>query len=121
MSSISIIGTGNMARTIGARAIAGGNTVEVMGRDRSKAADLAKALGAGATTGEWGAGAESLGQVSGLGSIATHDLDGVAARYRPRADGTGHVPGADDADVAHEMSCPGCALFGLDGGGAAIG
>ncbi|MEW1776615.1 NAD(P)-binding domain-containing protein [Streptomyces sp. NPDC086777] len=54
MSSISIIGTGNMARTIGARAIAGGNTVEVMGRDRTKAADLANALGGGTTTGEWG-------------------------------------------------------------------
>ncbi|MGW4464060.1 NADPH-dependent F420 reductase [Micromonospora sp. NPDC004704] len=54
MSNISIIGTGNMARTIGARAIAGGNTVEIMGRDQSKAADLAKALGSGATTGEWG-------------------------------------------------------------------
>ena len=54
MSSISIIGTGNMARAIGALAVAGGNTVEVMGRDQSKAADLAKALGAGATTGEWG-------------------------------------------------------------------
>jgi predicted dinucleotide-binding enzyme len=54
MSSISIIGTGNMARTIGTRAIAGGNTVEVMGRDQSKAADLAKALGGGTTTGAWG-------------------------------------------------------------------
>ncbi|MER5806209.1 NADPH-dependent F420 reductase [Streptomyces mirabilis] len=55
MSSISIIGTGNMALTIGALAVAGGNTVEVMGRDHSKSADLAKALGGGATTGEWGA------------------------------------------------------------------
>jgi predicted dinucleotide-binding enzyme len=55
MSSISIIGTGNMARTIGALAVAGGNTVEVMGRDQAKAADLAKALGGSATTGEWGA------------------------------------------------------------------
>ena len=55
MSSISIIGTGNMARAIGALAVAGGNTVEVMGRDQSKAANLAKALGGGATTGEWGA------------------------------------------------------------------
>jgi 8-hydroxy-5-deazaflavin:NADPH oxidoreductase len=55
MSSISIIGTGNMARTIGTLAVAGGNTVEVTGRDQSKAADLAKALGGGATTGEWGA------------------------------------------------------------------
>ncbi|MFK4546357.1 putative dinucleotide-binding enzyme [Streptomyces tendae] len=54
MSDISIIGTGNMARTLGARATAGGNTVEVMGRDQSKAADLAKTLGGGATTGEWG-------------------------------------------------------------------
>jgi hypothetical protein len=53
MSSISIIGTGNMARTIGTLAVAGGNTVEVMGRDQSKAAGLAKALGA--TTGQWGA------------------------------------------------------------------
>jgi 8-hydroxy-5-deazaflavin:NADPH oxidoreductase len=55
MSSISFIGTGNMARTIGARAVAGGNTVEIIGRDQSKAAALAKALGGGATTGEWGA------------------------------------------------------------------
>ena len=55
MSSISIIGTGNMARTIGAQAIAGGNTVEIMGRDQSKAADLARALGGSATTGEFGA------------------------------------------------------------------
>jgi 8-hydroxy-5-deazaflavin:NADPH oxidoreductase len=55
MSSISIIGTGSMARTIGALAVAGGNTVEVMGRDHAKAIDLARALGRGATAGEWGA------------------------------------------------------------------
>ncbi|ADJ48523.1 reductase [Amycolatopsis mediterranei S699] len=55
MSSISIIGTGNMARTIGALAVAGGNTVEVMGRDQAKAAGLAETLGGSATTGEWGA------------------------------------------------------------------
>ena len=54
MSSITLIGTGNMARTIGTLAVAGGNTVEVMGRDQSKAAALATALGGGATTGEWG-------------------------------------------------------------------
>src|SRR6202035_4636805 len=47
--------------------------------------------------------AESLGQVIGLGLIAAHDLDGVAARYRQRADGTGHVPRTDDGDVAHEV------------------
>ena len=55
MSNISIIGTGNMARAVGTLAVAGGNTVEVIGRDQSKAADLAKALGGNATTGEFGA------------------------------------------------------------------
>jgi 8-hydroxy-5-deazaflavin:NADPH oxidoreductase len=55
MSSITFIGTGNMARTIGTLAVAGGNTIEVMGRDRSKAEDLAEAVGGGATTGTWGA------------------------------------------------------------------
>jgi hypothetical protein len=55
MSSITLIGTGNMARTIGTLAVAGGNTVEVMGRDRSKAENLAKTLGEGAATGAWGA------------------------------------------------------------------
>ncbi|MEU3465002.1 NAD(P)-binding domain-containing protein [Streptomyces sp. NPDC006733] len=54
MSSISIIGTGNMAATIGARALTGGNTVQIMGRDHAKATDLAKTLGSGATAGEWG-------------------------------------------------------------------
>ena len=55
MGSISIIGTGNMARTIGALAVAGGNTVEVIGRDQSKAAELAKTLGGGTTVGGFGA------------------------------------------------------------------
>lgn len=55
MSTISIIGTGNMARTIGTRAIAGGNTVEVIGRDQTKAITLAEALGQGTTSGKWGA------------------------------------------------------------------
>lgn len=55
MSSISIIGTGNMARAIGALAVAGGNAVEIIGRDQAKAAELAKGLGGSATTGEFGA------------------------------------------------------------------
>jgi glutamyl-tRNA reductase len=44
MSNITIIGTGNMARTIGTLAVAGGNTVEVVGRDQSKAAELASSV-----------------------------------------------------------------------------
>src|SRR3984885_2989431 len=55
MSSISIIGSGNMASAIGALAVKGGNAVEVMGRDAAKAAALARELGNGATAGKWGA------------------------------------------------------------------
>ena len=55
MSSISIIGLGNMARILGAIALDGGNTVEVIGRDAAKSADLAGALGRGVTAGTIGA------------------------------------------------------------------
>jgi 8-hydroxy-5-deazaflavin:NADPH oxidoreductase len=55
MSSLSIIGTGNMASAIGTLAVAGGNDVEVIGRDQAKAADLAKTLGGSATAGKFGA------------------------------------------------------------------
>ena len=55
MSIISIIGTGNMASTIATLAVAGGNTVEIIGRDQSKAAELAKDLGGSSTTGDFGA------------------------------------------------------------------
>ena len=55
MSSISIIGSGNMASAIGALAVKGGNAVEVIGRDAAKAAALARELGNGATAGKWGA------------------------------------------------------------------
>ncbi|WSW29969.1 NAD(P)-binding domain-containing protein [Streptomyces sp. NBC_01003] len=54
MSSISIIGLGNMARALAGRALAGGNAVEIIGRDQAKAKELAAALG-GATVGMAGA------------------------------------------------------------------
>jgi hypothetical protein len=54
MSSISVIGLGGMARAIGARAVEGGNAVEVIGRDAAKAKDLVAALGGGATAGTFG-------------------------------------------------------------------
>lgn len=55
MSSISIIGSGNMASAIGALALKGGNTVEIAGRDSAKNASLARTLGHGATVGTFGA------------------------------------------------------------------
>jgi predicted dinucleotide-binding enzyme len=54
MSSISIIGLGNMARALAIRAVEGGHAVEVIGRDPAKAEDLAAALGGGATAGTFG-------------------------------------------------------------------
>jgi predicted dinucleotide-binding enzyme len=50
MSSISIIGLGNMAGTLAQRALAGGNAVEIIGRDPAKAKHLADTLG-GASVG----------------------------------------------------------------------
>jgi predicted dinucleotide-binding enzyme len=54
MSSISIVGLGGMAHALAARALAGGNAVEIIGRDQAKATELAAALG-GATVGAPGA------------------------------------------------------------------
>jgi predicted dinucleotide-binding enzyme len=54
MSSISIIGLGNMAGALAGRALAGGNAVEIIGRDQAKAKELAAALGGGATAGTFG-------------------------------------------------------------------
>ncbi|WP_069874206.1 NADPH-dependent F420 reductase [Streptomyces malaysiensis] len=53
MSSISIIGLGNMAGALAVRALAGGNSVEIIGRDPAKAKELASALD-GATVGTAG-------------------------------------------------------------------
>ncbi|WP_415760507.1 NADPH-dependent F420 reductase [Pseudomonas sp. LT1P18] len=55
MSTISIIGSGGMAAAIGGRASKSGHTVEVVSRDPAKAQALVDKLGAGATTGTYGA------------------------------------------------------------------
>jgi 8-hydroxy-5-deazaflavin:NADPH oxidoreductase len=55
MSSISIIGSGDMASALGTRAVKGGNAVEVIGRDAGRAAALANALGGGTTARPFGA------------------------------------------------------------------
>src|SRR3954468_20173605 len=54
MSNISVIGLGNMASALAARTLAGGNAVEVIGRDPAKAKELAATLGGGATAGTFG-------------------------------------------------------------------
>ncbi len=86
MSSISIIGTGNMARTIGTLAVAGGNTVEVMGRDQSKAADLAKALGGGAQYGD---------------ALTGKIIIDISNPFNSAADGLAH---REDTSIAQEVA-----------------
>jgi predicted dinucleotide-binding enzyme len=114
MSSISIIGTGNMARAIGALAVAGGNAVEILGRDQSKAADLATALGGGATTGEWGA--VPAGDIviaallyASVVPVVAHYGDALAGKvivdisnpFNAAADGLAH---GEDTSIAQEVA-----------------
>ena len=54
MSSVSIIGLGNMAGALAGRALAGGNALEIIGRDPAKAKEFADTLD-GATVGTTGA------------------------------------------------------------------
>jgi 8-hydroxy-5-deazaflavin:NADPH oxidoreductase len=55
MTTISIIGSGNMATAIGTRAAKHGHTVELMSRNTAKAQALADQIGDGATVGVYGA------------------------------------------------------------------
>lgn len=55
MTTISIIGSGNMARTIGTRAAKHGHTIEIMSRNTPKAQEVADQIGNGATVGTFGA------------------------------------------------------------------
>ena len=55
MTTISIIGSGNMAHAIGTRAANHGHTIEILGRDTVKAQGLADRIGHGATVGTFGA------------------------------------------------------------------
>ncbi|WP_328550486.1 MULTISPECIES: NADPH-dependent F420 reductase [unclassified Streptomyces] len=79
MSSISIIGLGNMARALAGRALAGGNAVEIIGRDQAKAKELAATLG-GATVGT--AGAAPAGDIA----ILATPYVGAAAVVREYGD-----------------------------------
>src|SRR5438128_1511341 len=55
MTTISIIGSGNMAAAIGTRAAKHGHTIEFMSSNTAKAQALADQIGNGATVGTFGA------------------------------------------------------------------
>ncbi|KUP97281.1 NADPH-dependent F420 reductase [Thermobifida cellulosilytica] len=54
MTGITIIGTGNMGRAIGARAVAAGSRIQILDRDPDKARELADQLGGDILTGTLG-------------------------------------------------------------------
>jgi 8-hydroxy-5-deazaflavin:NADPH oxidoreductase len=114
MNRISIIGTGNMARAIGALAVAGGNTVEILGRDQSRAADLARALGGSATAAEWGAvpagdivivallAASVVPVVAQYGdALADKIIVDISNPFNTAADGLAH---GEDTSIAQEVA-----------------
>lgn len=78
MSEVTIIGSGNMARGIGSRLVAGGNSVRILDRDPGKAAALADELRDGATAGTLGDPVE--GDVVVL-AIPYGAVEQVAERY----------------------------------------
>ncbi|UZI30999.1 NADPH-dependent F420 reductase [Streptomyces sp. VB1] len=93
MSSISIVGLGNMAQALAGRALAGGNTVEILGRDQAKAQEVAAALG-GATVGTAGeipAGDIVILAVPYAGAVAVVKEYGDALRGKTIVDVTNPV------------------------------
>ena len=78
MTTITIIGSGNMASAIGTRAAKRGHTIEFMSRDTAKAQALAGQIGSQATVGTFGA--TPLGEIVILAVLYTGVLE-VIAKY----------------------------------------
>lgn len=79
MSTICIIGSGSMAAAIGGLAVEAGHTVEVMSRDAAKARALAEQLGAGATTGTFGAAPGGDVVILAAPLLASHRSQGTVS------------------------------------------
>ncbi len=78
MTTISIIGSGNMATAIGTRAAKHGNAVEFMSRNTAKAQALVDQIGNGATVGSFGA--KPAGDIVIVAVLYAGAVD-VVARY----------------------------------------
>lgn len=92
MSSISIIGLENIAKALAARALAGGNAVEIIGRDRAKANEFAAALD-GATVGT-------------VSTAPTGDIVVLAVPYASAAAVVGQYGDALDGKVVVDITNP---------------
>jgi 8-hydroxy-5-deazaflavin:NADPH oxidoreductase len=81
---ITIVGTGNMARGIATRALAGGHAVRLLGTEEAKAQEAAAQLSGDVRTGTVGDALE--GDVVVL-AVWYHALDDVVQRYGDQLDG----------------------------------
>lgn len=77
MTTISIIGSGNMAAAIGTRAAKHGHTVELLSRNNTKAHALAEQIGSAATVGTFGA--RPAGEIVIVAVLYTGVVDAVAS------------------------------------------
>lgn len=85
MTTISIIGAGNMATAIGTRAAKHGHVIEIMSRDEAKAQALADRIGNGATVGTYGARPAGdivvlAVQYAGAVDVVAHYADALAGK-----------------------------------------
>ena len=100
MTTISIIGSGNMATAIGTRALKHGHTVELISRNPAKAQALADRLGDGAAVGKFGA-------------RPTGDIVIVAVLYQNAVDTIAHYGDALADKILVDITNP----FNTDGSG----
>jgi len=114
MTTISIIGAGNMAAAIGGRAAQAGHTVELISRDSAQAEALAARIGHDATAGTFGD--RPLGDIVVVAVLAGGAVDAVTQLgdslsgkividiTNPfNADGSGLITGPGDS-IAHRIA-----------------
>lgn len=100
MTTITIIGSGNMATAIGTRAAKHGHAVEIMSRDTAKARALADRIGNGTTVGTFGA-------------RPAGDIVILAVLYSGAVDVVAHYGAALDGKIVVDITNP----FNADGSG----
>ena len=93
MTDITIIGSGNMARAIGTRAVAAGRSLQILSRSPEHAAKLATELGADTTSG-------------GLGDIPEGDIVVLALYFGPAKEVATHYGDTLSGKTVVEISNP---------------
>ncbi|MET1020683.1 MAG: NAD(P)-binding domain-containing protein [Arthrobacter sp.] len=93
MTDITIIGSGNMARAIGTRAVAAGRALEILDRTPANAASLAAELGGDTTSG-------------GLGDVPAGDIVVLALYFEPAKEVATHYGDTLSGKTVVEISNP---------------